>query len=165
MSTPHKPPPARGACTEADLAAALAEHNLPTTWTGPDGTTYDLTRPLTDRDGDSWHVQPEVWPTVRVAGGRCQDRPLTQLITDYGPITQPAPGAPASPDGEAQEYLATRLTIAVRALTRLAEPDEMAGLGQPGSNHEVRARCRYAKQALDRIADLAPRTLDAQATR
>lgn len=74
--------------TVADLRAVLAEPFLPSTWTAPDGTVYDLTRPLLDRDGDEWQVSDEPWPIARMVDGRCSPRHLPDLIEDYGPITQ-----------------------------------------------------------------------------
>lgn len=43
---------------EADrrtLLRLLDKKTLPTTWTGEDGTVYDLTKPLRDQDGNYWH--------------------------------------------------------------------------------------------------------------
>ena len=44
------------------------------------------------------------------------------------------------------------LTIATDALRRLANNDEMAGMGQRDDDPEAIARCRYAKRALGKIA-------------
>lgn len=74
--------------TVADLREVLAEPFLPSTWTAPDGTVYDLTRPLLDRDGDEWQVAAGPWPTAHMVDGDCSPRHLPDLIEDYGPITQ-----------------------------------------------------------------------------
>jgi len=49
-----------------------------------------------------------------------------------------------------------QLGIAVEALRRLSVNDEMAGMGQRDADPELRARCRHAASALEKIAAMVP---------
>ena len=77
----------------------MTEDQHPATWTGHDGTVYDLTAPLIDRYDDHWHLAGWIHPTddtdplpllsaYSAPGAWITDvlTPLPLVITDYGPL-------------------------------------------------------------------------------
>jgi len=90
--------------TREELAAALGKIDrlnarpvAPTEWISPAGVSYDLTRPILDKDGEAWrHTgwftnhdgEPEPRLTF-AAATQASDRSITDIEGDYGPLAQP----------------------------------------------------------------------------
>lgn len=64
------------------------------TWTGPDGTVYDLGHGLRDKDGDVWvcvgWFEPFDGAPIPAMEWNYEQHPLTQVIECYGPLTKRA---------------------------------------------------------------------------
>lgn len=102
---------------EIDTNTEIGSAAMPTVWTAPEGTEYDLTIPWTDANGDTWvcvgwlagmggklhSVCEQPTPIMHNATNGAEVYPMTLLIAQAGPLTRAEQPKAATAAGDTED--------------------------------------------------------------